>query len=155
MHPDIAIAPDDLSGAETRALVARHLDGMRATSPAESVHALDLDRLKAPGVRFFSARIGGRLAGMGALKRLDATTGEIKSMRVADGFLGQGVGRAILRRLIAEARAAGMTRLYLETGSAEAFAPALALYESEGFRPCGPFAEYAEDPFSRFMTRTI
>jgi putative acetyltransferase len=152
---EIAIAPDNLTGAEARALVARHLEGMRATSPPESVHAFDVDRLKGPGVRFWTARIDGEVAGMGALKRLDAQAGEIKSMRVADRFLGRGVGRAILKRILAEARAAGMTRLFLETGSSAAFRPALALYESEGFAYCGPFADYRDDPFSRFMTRAI
>lgn len=151
----IMISPDDLSGDDIRALVARHLSGMRETSPPDSVHALDVARLKAPGIRFWSARVGGEIAGMGALKQLDAATGEIKSMRVADRFLRAGVGRAILRRILEEARAAGLSRLYLETGSAAAFAPALSLYESEGFEFCGPFADYEEDLFSRFMTRSL
>jgi len=146
---------DDLSGAAIQALVARHLEGMYASSPACSVHALDLDKLRQPGVTFWSAWEGGELAGMGALKQIDAQRGEIKSMRVADPWLGKGVGRAILEHIVGEAKRAGMTSLWLETGSTPAFKPALKLYESAGFEYCGPFDGYTEDPFSLFMTRTI
>jgi putative acetyltransferase len=153
LRPSLRV--DDLTGAPTRALIARHLHGMHEHSPPESVHALDIDKLRAPGVTFWSAWVGDDLAGCGALKELDATRGEIKSMRVADPFLGCGVGRAILDHLLAEARARGMTSLWLETGSAAAFAPALHLYESAGFTRCGPFDAYVEDPFSIFMTREL
>ncbi len=146
---------DDLSGAEIQALIARHLAGMHASSPACSVHALGIEKLKQPDVTFWSAWVAEHLAAMGALKRLDAARGEIKSMRVADDFLGRGVGRLMLDHIVAEARHAGMTSLWLETGSAAAFAPALKLYETAGFTRCGPFDGYAEDPFSVFMTRGI
>ena len=146
---------DDLSRAPTRALIARHLAGMHASSPPESVHAFDLEKLRQPGVTFWSAWVGEEIAGCGALKVLDAERGELKSMRVADPFLGRGIGRAILEHLVGEARARGLRSLWLETGSAPAFAPALRLYESAGFRRCGPFGEYREDPFSVFMTREI
>ena len=146
---------DDLSGEPTRRLIARHLAGMRANSPPESVHALDVDALRGPDVTFWSVWVGEEIAGCGALKQLDATRGEIKSMRVADQFLGRGVGRAILERLIAEARTRGIHSLWLETGSTEAFIPALRLYESAGFTRCGPFEGYEDDPFSVFMTRAI
>jgi putative acetyltransferase len=95
------------------------------------------------------------IAGCGALKQLDANRGEIKSMRVADKFLGRGIGRAILNHLIAEARSRGMDSLWLETGSTESFTPALRLYESAGFKRCGPFDDYIDDPFSVFMTRIL
>jgi len=147
--------PDDLSGEPTRALIARHLAGMHANSPPESVHAFDIEKLRAPDVTFWSAWVGEELAGCGALKRLDARRGELKSMRVADAFLGRGVGRAVLEHLIAEARTRGMETLWLETGSAPAFTPALRLYESAGFVRCGPFDGYTDDPFSVFMTRAI
>ena len=146
---------DDLTGAPTRALVLRHLAGMHEHSPAESVHALDVDALHAPDVTFWSAWVDGDLAGCGALKRIDGARGEVKSMRVADAFLGRGVGRATLEHIMAEARARGMKRLWLETGSAAAFAPALRLYESAGFARCAPFDGYVDDPFSIFMTRAI
>ena len=154
-RPPIVLRQDDLSGAAIRRLIARHLQGMQANSPPESVHALDIDRLRAPGVTFWSAWIGDEIAGCGALKRLGDGQGEIKSMRVADAFLGQGVGRGILDHLIAHARAAGLQSLWLETGSAPAFVPALTLYESAGFVRCGPFGAYTADPFSIFMSLTI
>ena len=128
---------------------------MHASSPPESVHALDIDGLRRPDVTFWSAWLGQEIAGCGALKRLDAQRGELKSMRVADAFLGRGVGRAMLEFLIERARAMGMTSLWLETGSTLSFTPALRLYESAGFVRCGPFAEYTDDPFSVFMTRPI
>ena len=153
--PRLHFVLDDLSGAPTRALIARHLAGMHASSPPESVHAFDVDRLREPGVTFWSAWVGEEIAGCGALKMLDADRGELKSMRVADAFLGRGIGRAILEHLVAEARARGLRSLWIETGSAPAFLPALRLYESAGFRRCGPFGDYRDDPFSVFMTREL
>lgn len=146
---------DDLRGVEIRALVARHLRGMHENSPPESVHAFDVDGLLAPGVTFWSAWSSDALVGMGALKDLGDGRGELKSMRVADDFLGRGAGRAILDHIVGEARRRGMTSLWLETGSAPAFMPALKLYESAGFTRCGPFDGYVEDPFSIFMTRAL
>lgn len=151
----IVFRVDDLSGEPTQALVKRHLAGMYENSPACSVHAFDLDKLRQPGVTFWSGWAGDQIAAMGALKRLDATNGEIKSMRVADAFLGKGAGRAMLEHIMAEARRAGIVTLWLETGSTDAFIPALKLYESAGFEVCGPFGDYKLDPFSVFMTRTL
>lgn len=151
----IDIRTDDLQGAATRALIALHLEGMHATSPPESVHALDIDRLTDPAVTFWSAWIGEELAGIGALKDFGEGRGELKSMRVHEGFLGAGVGRAILRHIVEAARERGMTSLWLETGSLEDFIPAQRLYESEGFTRCGPFADYTDDPFSVYMTRRL
>ena len=146
---------DDLSGAEIRALVARHLQGMADNSPPGTCFALDIDGLLQPGVTLWSAWDGDALAGMGALKILEAKNGELKSMRVADRYLGKGAGRAILEHLIAQARAHGLVALWLETGSSAGFAAALKLYERAGFRYCGPFADYGDNGFSRFMTREI
>jgi putative acetyltransferase len=151
----IAFRVDDLSGVATQALVARHLRGMHENSPPESVHALDLSKLKQPGVIFWSAWVGDEIVGMGALKQLDARRGEIKSMRVSDAWLGKGVGRAMLDHIVEQARAMGLASLWLETGSGDAFAPALRLYETAGFIRCGPLDGYVEDPFSVFMTRRI
>ncbi|HEY0711282.1 MAG TPA: GNAT family N-acetyltransferase [Polyangia bacterium] len=146
---------DDLSGEPTRALIARHLAGMRANSPPGGVYALEIDKLRTPEVMFWSAWSGEDIAGSGALKLLDGRRGELKSMRVADPFLGRGVGRALLNHLIAEARGMGMESLWLETGSSPAFTPALRLYETAGFVHCGPFGDYPDNPFSVFMTRSI
>jgi putative acetyltransferase len=146
---------DDLNGAATRALVERHLRGMYETSPPESVHAFDLSKLKQPGVTFWSAWAGDEIVAIGALKRIDAQNGEIKSMRVSDDWLGKGVGRAMLDHIVGEARRMGLTSLWLETGSVGAFVPALQLYETAGFARCGPFGDFKPDPFSVFMTRAI
>jgi len=151
----IDIRIDDLTSNATHTLIAAHLSGMHESSPPESVHALDADSLRDPSVTFWSAWIDGTIAGIGALKTLDSERGELKSMRVADGFLGMGVGRALLRHIVAEARDRGMTSLWLETGSTPEFLPAQRLYESEGFVACGPFEGYGYDPFSVFMTRTL
>jgi putative acetyltransferase len=148
---NIQFRVDDLSAAATQALVRRHLAGMHENSPPESVHAFDLDKLRQPGVTFWSGWVSEEIAVMGALKRLDAANGEIKSMRVADAYLGKGAGRAMLMHILGEARGAGLTSVWLETGSTAAFAPALRLYESAGFERCGPFGDYAADPFSVFM----
>ena len=145
------IERDDLSRPEIHALLAEHLRSMQSLSPPESVHALDLDRLRRPDVTFWSAWNGPLLLGCGALRELDPKHGEIKSMRTPDALRRRGAGRAILTRLIAVARRRGYERLSLETGAAEAFLPAQRLYGSFGFSRCGPFGDYLEDPHSVFM----
>lgn len=151
----LRIVPDDLTGDEIEALLRLHLEEMRRWSPVESVHALPIERLRAPDVTFFSAWDGPRLAGCGALRELDARHGEIKSMRTAPAYLGRGVGKAILRHLLAESRARGYARVSLETGRPDAFVAARTLYESHGFVPCPPFGDYREDPFSVCMTLAL
>lgn len=146
---------DDLSRAEVHALIRRHLAGMHENSPACSVHALDIDKLRRPDVTFWTGWVRDNLAVMGALKRLDAENGEIKSMRVDDRWLGRGYGRKMLSHISTHAQLMGLKTLWLETGSTAAFEPAIRLYESAGFTFCGPFADYTDDPFSRFMTRAV
>lgn len=147
----IEIRPDDLSGASTRALLALHLHGMQAHSPPGHVHALDLSGLTVPGMSVFSAWIDGAIAGIGALKRLDETSGEIKSMRTHPDHLRKGVATALLEHLIATARAAGLARLSLETGSGDAFEPALALYRRRGFANGPAFGDYQASAFNQFL----
>jgi len=149
------IQVDDLSGAEIRALLEEHLRNMHELSPPESVHALDLAELRQPEITFWTAWSEGELLGCGALKALEPAHGEVKSMRTASATRRRGVGRAMLEHIIAEARTRSYARLSLETGSMDAFAPARRLYESFGFTYCGPFADYAADPNSAFMTRTL
>ena len=145
---------DDLSRPEIHALLSEHLRNMYALSPPESVHALDLDRLRSPEITFWTAWEGTQLIGCGALKELDPRHGEIKSMRTPEALRRRGAGRAILNHIIAVARARGYQRLSLETGSGAlaGFRPALKLYESAGFSFCGPFGGYREDPYSAYMT---
>jgi putative acetyltransferase len=149
------IRVDDLTGPEIRALLEEHLRNMHELSPPESVHALDLAALRRPEITFWTAWDGRTLLGCGALKELDRTHGEVKSMRTASACRRMGVGRAMLEHIVAEARARAYTRLSLETGSMAAFLPARRLYERFGFTYCGPFADYTDDPNSAFMTRTL
>jgi putative acetyltransferase len=151
MNSPIEIAEDDLSGAQTRQLLALHLGGMHANSPPGHVFALDLSGLKSPGVTVWSARIGDRVAGIGALKDLGGGHGELKSMRTHPDFLRRGVAAAILERVIAVAGSRGMRRLSLETGRGPAFEPALALYRKRGFTHGEAFADYAVNGFSQFL----
>lgn len=151
----IHIREDDPTTSPARELVAAHLAGMHENSPAESVHALDIEALAGPSMSFWSAWVGGELAGIGALKVFDEDRGELKSMRVADAFRGTGVGRRMLRHIVAEAESRGLASLWLETGSTPDFLPAVGLYQSEGFVPCAPFADYTDDPFSLYFTRTL
>ncbi|MCU0729822.1 MAG: GNAT family N-acetyltransferase [Sphingopyxis sp.] len=146
------IIEDDLSGTAIRALLEEHFAGMLANSPPGSCHFLDVEGLKGPGVTFWSIWADDQLAGMGALKQHDATLGEVKSMRTHADFLRRGMAGVMLRHIIGEARARGLARLSLETGSGAAFEPAIALYHAHGFVDCPPFADYRPDPFSRFMT---
>ncbi|GAB4367911.1 MAG: GNAT family N-acetyltransferase [Kiloniellaceae bacterium] len=150
--PIMHIRLDDLRGPEIAALLEAHLALMRATSPPESTHALDLDGLRRPEIAFWTLWDGDDLLGCGALKQLDAAHGEIKSMHTAKAARGRGVARRMLAHIIAEARARGYRRLSLETGSMDAFAPARGLYAAFGFTFCEPFADYVLDPNSVFMT---
>lgn len=146
------IVVDDLRGPEIAALLQAHLDAMHEQSPPESVHALDLDKLRQPDITFWTAWDGPLLMGCGALKEADARHGEIKSMRTDAAHLRKGVAAALLETILTTARHRGYHRLSLETGSTAPFWPAHRLYERYGFSDCGPFADYAFDPFSRYMT---
>jgi putative acetyltransferase len=149
------IRPDDLTGPEIRALLEEHLRDMHRISPPASVHALDLAALRQPDISFWTLWSGPELLGCAALMELDPRHGEIKSMRTAPAHRRQGVAQALLRHLLAVAAARGYARLSLETGSQPAFEPARRLYKSFGFQPCPPFAGYAEDPNSVFLTRCL
>lgn len=143
---------DDLSRPAIHDLLNEHLRNMYELSPPESVHALDLDKLRQPDITFWSAWDGAVLLGVGALKELDGKHGEIKSMRTPAKLRRRGAGRALLAHIIDVARSRSYERLSLETGSMEAFRPAQQLYESFGFTYCDPFGDYRPDPNSAFMT---
>lgn len=133
-------------------LHARHTAAMHADTPPESIHMLPAGALATPGIWFYVLREGGQALGMGALKRIDATHAEIKSMHVLAEARGRGLARRLLGHLMAEAGALGFARLSLETGAQPSFAPARALYLAAGFAECGPFEGYGPDPHSVFMT---
>lgn len=142
---------DDLAGEQTRELLRLHLAGMHGNSPPGSVFALDLSGLQAPGVTVWSVWIGDAVAGIGALRDLGDGTGELKSMRTHPAFLRRGVAAALLEHIIAVARARGLHRISLETGSGPAFEPALALYRRRGFRDGAVFGDYERSPFNQFL----
>ena len=145
------IEPDDLTREQVHALLDEHLANMYELSPPEQVFALDLRKLRAPDISFFSVWDGEQLLGCGALKELSATEGEVKSMRTPKALRRRGAGRALLDHIIALARQRGYHLLSLETGSHAAFEAAQRLYASRGFAPSGPFGSYREDPHSVFM----
>ncbi|MBC2607562.1 GNAT family N-acetyltransferase [Pelagicoccus albus] len=149
------IRTDDLSGPEIANFLEEHLEDMRSVSPPESKHALDLDGLRSEKVTFWVALSARELVGCIALKELDPTHGEIKSMRTKDSVRGRGVGRTLLQHIILEARLRKYVRLSLETGRMPFFLPARTLYASVGFIVCDPFSDYKPDPNSVFMTIPI
>ncbi len=146
------ITKGDLASDRVAALLGEHLEGMARHSPPDCINALDLDGLRAADITFWTIWDDEHLLGCGALKELDSGHGEIKSMRTASAHLRRGVATVMLQHLVKESRARSYTRLSLETGSGPAFAPADSLYKKFGFQYCGPFSNYRDDPFSRFMT---
>ena len=149
------IRQDDPRKAPIAALLGEHLEDMARHSPPESIHALDIGALTRPHITFYAAWDGDDLLGCGALSELDATHGEIKSMRTSIQHRRRGIAARMLEHLIAIATGRGYARLSLETGSMSAFAPARALYERYEFEYCGPFGDYVLDPNSVFMTRFL
>jgi len=136
-------------------LMARHEADCTAETPPESCHRLNPADLATPDIAFFVGYSDGVPVSMGALKRLNATEGELKSMHVLAEWRGQGLSRRMLDRLLEAARAQGLARVSLETGAQPIFAPARGLYAAAGFQPCGPFGSYRDDPASRFMTLAL
>ena len=158
MDTSMDIRHDDLTGPEIHALLEEHLADMHAISPPESVHALDLDKLRRPEITFWTVWSQGSepaLLGCGALKQIDPSHGEVKSMRTTTANRRGGVGKAMLRHIVEEAMRRRYHRLSLETGSQVEFEPARKLYESFGFTFCPPFGDYVDDPNSVFMTKVL
>jgi putative acetyltransferase len=149
------IRVDDLSGPEIAAFLDEHLRDMRAASPPESTHALDIEGLKKPEVTFWTVWDDRQLVGCGAIKELNPTHGEIKSMRTRATHRGKGIGALVLQHILREARTRGYERVSLETGSMPFFEAARALYRKHGFCDCQPFADYKLDPNSVFMTMDL
>lgn len=146
---------DDLSGPEIKHLLTEHLKDMFAASPPECVHALDLNGLKKPNITFWTVWEDNELLGCGALKTLDETHGEIKSMRTTGTARNKGVASTLLHHILDTAKQKGLNKINLETGSQDFFAPARKLYAKHDFTECGPFSDYKLDPYSVFMTRSL
>jgi putative acetyltransferase len=143
---------DDPRTPDVRRLLEVHVTFARGQTPPEDAHAMDVDELLGPAVRFFSLRREGVLIAVGALKRLDPEHAEVKSMHTVVAERGRGAGRRMLEHLITVARSEGYRRLSLETGSMAAFAPARSLYAGAGFVVCEPFGDYRLSPNSTYMT---
>ncbi|NVK74503.1 MAG: GNAT family N-acetyltransferase [Oceanospirillaceae bacterium] len=146
---------DDLSGPEVKQLLTEHLEDMFSTSPPECVFALDLEELKKPNITFWTVWENSQLLGCGALKAHDDTHGEIKSMRTTSTARNKGVASTLLSHILEAAKQKGLSKISLETGSHDFFAPARKLYAKHDFIECGPFADYKLDPHSVFMTRSL
>ncbi|WP_100637384.1 GNAT family N-acetyltransferase [Marinomonas sp. ef1] len=146
---------DNLSGPEIEQLLTEHLEDMFAASPPECVFALDLNGLKKPNITFWTVWEDSQLLGCGALKTLDETHAEIKSMRTTSAARNKGVASTLLRHIIDAAKQKGLNKISLETGSQDFFAPARKLYTKHNFTECGPFSDYKLDPYSVFMTRSL
>lgn len=145
------VREDDLGSEPTRALLSLHMSGMNANSPPGHVFALDLSGLTASGVTVWRAWAANRIASIGALKMLGESDAEIKSMRTHPDFLRRGAATVILEHIVATARARGVRRLSLETGSGPAFDPALALYHRHGFSEGEAFGDYVRSSFNQFL----
>jgi putative acetyltransferase len=150
------ISLDDPRKPDVRALLNRHLMFCQSETPPEHCFALDVDALRQPGIAFFSYRdVDGAVLGVGALKELDPAHAELKSMHTAAEARGRGVGRAILDRLLAEARSRGYRRVSLETGTTPGFTAARAMYEGRGFVPAEPFGGYIRTGDNTFYTLAL
>jgi len=145
------VRKDDLTADPVLALLALHLSNARANSPPGLSFALDLSGLTDPSVTVWSAWDGEALAGIGALKDLGGGVGEVKSMRTHPDHLRRGVAAALLDHIIAEAKARGMTRLSLETGTGPPYEAALALYFKRGFLKGAVFADYPDSGFNQCL----
>lgn len=151
----ISIAEEHPLTPDLALLFDRHTADMHAETPPESIYMMDKGALAVPGIRFFVLRDGGAPVAMGAIKRIDARHGEIKSMHVLAEARGRGLSKVMLDHLVAVARSDGLTRLSLETGIQSTFIAARALYARAGFAECGPFGDYDGDPNSVYMTKVL
>lgn len=151
----LQIREDDLTGKKIADFLREHLEDINKITPPKSIHALDLGALRSPNVTLWTAWEKDELLGCGALKELDSTTGEVKSMRTAKAYRREGIAAKILEHIIQEAKKRSYDCLNLETGSFAEFASARALYRRYGFEYTNPFAEYTEDPNSVFMIKRL
>jgi putative acetyltransferase len=151
----LAFTIEDPSSDEVRLVLDRHLRFATSVTPPSGVFALDVSGLQDPSVTVFGARRDGELLGIGAIKMLPEGLAELKSMHTLEASRGQGVGKALVERLIAEARARGCSTLKLETGTMDAFGPARSLYSRCGFLPCEQFGEYVGSSTSACMSMDL
>ncbi len=132
-------------------LLNEHLRGMHENSPPGSVYALDYSGLQDSSISFWTVWEQNELLGCGALKQLSADHGEIKSMRTQKNHLRKGVAAKLLEHILNVAGERNYRRLSLETGTGEAFDPAVALYKKYGFVMGEQFADYQKSDFNQFL----
>jgi putative acetyltransferase len=152
---DLTFAVDDPRADDVLKLLEVHLNYSYEFSPPEHVHALDIEGLLDPAVTFYSARRNGELLAVGALKQLDDSHGELKSMHTNEPARRQGIGRAMLDHLLQVARQRKYLRVSLETGTMDAYAAARAMYAGAGFVQCEPFGAYTDNPYSTCMSMSL
>tara|TARA_B100001094_G_scaffold252912_1_gene251094 strand:+ start:1487 stop:1954 length:468 start_codon:yes stop_codon:yes gene_type:complete len=140
---------------EVHELLTKHFIELRSASPQGSAHVLDIPGLKVPSIKFWSLWETEKLLGCGALKFLDTSHGEFKSIRVHDNFRNKGNGIKVIKHLIDEAKKLDIKRLSIETGAGKFFEPARKLFKKCNFEPCKPFAHYKKDINSIYLTKLI
>jgi ribosomal protein S18 acetylase RimI-like enzyme len=151
--PNVTIAPEPPDSPEASALIAGLEEELVPLYAAKSRHGYSVARLLAERIAFFVARADGAPAGCGGLKIVPGKYAEIKRMYVRPEYRGRGVGVALLSHLTAQAQAARVPVIRLETGIHQH--EAIGLYEREGFRRIPPFAEYTDDPVSRCYEKSL
>ena len=152
---DLQTQIESSTSDDVRAVLQRHFELIRATSPAESCHVMDPDAVLESDVVILGARRDGQLLAVGGLRAIGPDHGELKSMHTLQEARGQGAGKHVLWALLKHAQTMGFTKVSLETGSESPFQPARQMYQAHGFSECPPFADYVKDPLSVFMTRTL
>jgi putative acetyltransferase len=125
---------------EVRSLVGELDTVLSAEYTPEQRHGLAIEAIFHPHIRFFLARLRGEAVGCGGVA-LFPDFAEVKRMYVRDVARGQGIADAILARIEAEARDAGLSLLRLETGERQL--AAMRFYENAGFSRCQAFGDYA------------
>lgn len=144
------LKPNDFDNKEVHELLSRHFIELRSVSPEGSTHVLDIDGLKSPSIKFWSFWDNNKLIGCGALKLIDKTHGEFKSIRISAEYQKTGYGKKLVNELFKEAKKLNISKISVETGSGDFFLPARKLFLSSGFNPCKPFAHYIDDPNSKY-----
>jgi GNAT superfamily N-acetyltransferase len=151
----IEIRREDLTSAIAQALIEALNADLRARYPGDGSHyfRLDADEVRPGRGAFVVAYAADTPVGCGAVRVIDAGVAEIKRMYVVPRVRGRGIARRMLERLEGEARALGVTKLMLETGTQQP--EAIALYSNTGFSPTGPFGDYPPSPLNVFFEKHL
>jgi GNAT superfamily N-acetyltransferase len=142
----LTIARAELTAETSRALIAALNAELSAMYSEPGANHFGLDPAEVAGKRgaFLVVSCNGEPVGCGAVRLIDAETGELKRMYLAPAVRGKGLAKQLVAALEAEARALGAKRLVLETGIRQH--AALALYRGAGFSPIPLYGEYCLSP---------